>query len=80
MSQLILDERLDLPGPDEIARLEELVQSRLNGRLRSFQLAIRDHGLVLRGRAATYHTKQLAQHAIMGATQVPILANNVEVY
>jgi hypothetical protein len=36
-------------------------------------------GLVLRGRAQTFYTKQLAQHAVMRATALPILANEIEV-
>jgi hypothetical protein len=43
------------------------------------RLVIRDGGLVLRGHAHTYHAKQLAQHAVMGATKLPIRANEIEV-
>ncbi len=35
--------------------------------------------LVLRGFARTYHAKQLAQHAVMTETEMPILANEIEV-
>jgi hypothetical protein len=71
-------------GPDtmtgeSLARIEEHVQSRLTGRVRDFQLLIRDQGLVLRGHARTYHAKQLAQHAVMEATSLPILANEIAV-
>jgi hypothetical protein len=34
---------------------------------------------VLRGRARTYYAKQLAQHAVMQATALPILRNEIEV-
>jgi len=33
----------------------------------------------LRGRAKTYYAKQLAQHAVMEATDLPVLANEIEV-
>ena len=78
MNQTI-DEDMDLACQDEIGRLEELVKRRLNGRLRSFELAVRDDGLILRGRTTTYYAKQLAQHAIMVATDIRIVANDIEV-
>jgi hypothetical protein len=68
------------PAPSEISQLETHVQSRLNGRVRYFRLVIRGCGLILTGRAATYYGKQLAQHAVMEATSLPILANEIEVY
>jgi hypothetical protein len=35
--------------------------------------------LVLRGHAHTYHAKQLAQHAVMEASSLPIRSNELEV-
>jgi hypothetical protein len=64
---------------DEVIELETLVHCRLNGMVRSFRLSRKGQGLILRGRARTYYAKQLAQHAIMQATAVPILANEIEV-
>jgi len=64
---------------DRIGEVEAHVQSRLIGRVRDLQLEARDQGLVLRGRALTYHVKQLAQHAVMEASGLPILANEIEV-
>jgi hypothetical protein len=49
------------------------------GHVREFQLVVVDRGLILRGRAHTYYAKQLAQHAVMDATGLPILANEIEV-
>jgi hypothetical protein len=63
----------------EISQLETHVQSRLSGRLRDFRLEITDAGLVLRGHTRTYYAKQLAQHEVMGASTLPILANELEV-
>lgn len=64
---------------DEIHRLGVQVRHQLSGRLREFRLELRDCGLVLQGRARTYYAKQLAQHAVMTATDLPILQNEIEV-
>jgi hypothetical protein len=64
---------------ETLARIEEHVCCRLTGLLRDFQLVFRDQGLVLRGRAHTYYAKQLAQHAVMEASSLPIRANEMEV-
>ena len=44
-----------------------------------FHLDLQEGGLVLRGHAMTYYAKQLAQHAVMAATSLPIQANEIEV-
>jgi hypothetical protein len=64
---------------DRIAEVEAHVQSRLMGRIRDLRLEAGEQGIVLRGRALTYHVKQLAQHAVMEASGLPILANEIEV-
>ncbi len=63
----------------ELAHLESIVRCRLAGRLRHFRLDLSEGGLVLRGRAITYYAKQLAQHAVMAETELPITANEIEV-
>ncbi|HZT78734.1 MAG TPA: hypothetical protein VFA26_00810 [Gemmataceae bacterium] len=76
-------ERPDFDPRDEAAQaldqIEIHVQSRLGHRLSQFRLVVHDHGLVLRGRARTWYAKQLVQHAVMEATALPILANEIEV-
>ena len=67
------------PGRPEVERLETHVQSRLSGRVRHFRLRVRGCGLILTGHARTYYAKQLAQHAVMEATALPILANDIQV-
>jgi hypothetical protein len=67
------------PRPPEVETLETHVQSQLNGRVRHFRLMVRGSGLVLTGYARTYYAKQLAQHAVLAATVLPILANEIEV-
>ena len=57
--------------------LEALIQHRLLGRVRD--LRVRENALILQGHAATYHAKQLAQHAAMELAGLPILANDIEV-
>ena len=69
----------DITTPETLTRIEEHVRGRLTGLVRDFQLLLRDGGLVLRGRVHTYHAKQLAQHAVMEASTVPIGANEINV-
>ena len=59
--------------------LETHIQCRLGRQIREFRLVVVDKGLILRGHAPTYYAKQLAQHAVMEATGLPILANEIEV-
>jgi hypothetical protein len=59
---------------------EVRLQGQLLGRVLEFRLVPRERGLVLQGRARTYHAKQLAQHAVRQATALPILANEIEVF
>jgi 23S rRNA G2069 N7-methylase RlmK/C1962 C5-methylase RlmI len=70
---------LDPPTHETLHELEEQIQRRLRGRVRDFQLILRDDGLVLRGHTCTYYAKQLAQHAVMEATDLPIRANEIKV-
>ena len=74
-----IPENVDFGQHDEIDGLEGIVRRRLNGRVRDFRLLLQDNGLILQGYAFTYYAKQLAQHAIMQATRLPILANDIEV-
>ena len=60
--------------------LEALINRRLGNRVRDLRVVKREGGLVLSGRASTYHAKQLAQHAAMEVSDLPILANEIEVY
>ncbi|MBV9124852.1 MAG: hypothetical protein JO112_15970 [Planctomycetes bacterium] len=60
--------------------LETLIQRRIGNRVRDLRVVVQPAGLILQGRAATYHAKQLAQHAAMDLSQRRILANEIEVY
>lgn len=69
----------DLPSQEGLAELETHLQCQLNGRVRHLRLSVRDNGLVLHGQTQTYYSKQLAQHALMEAFDMPIRANEIEV-
>jgi hypothetical protein len=63
----------------EEERLESLMQRRLGNQVRHLRILVRPLGVILQGRAQTYHAKQLAQHAAMELADLPILANDIEV-
>ncbi|MBM3994548.1 MAG: hypothetical protein FJ303_10415 [Planctomycetes bacterium] len=60
-------------------RLEGMLQRLLGNRVRDLRVIRLPDGLILQGWSATYHAKQLAQHAAMELTDLPILANEIEV-
>jgi hypothetical protein len=80
MNRYTAETLISTPRLPELEELETRVQSRLNGRVRHFRLMACGRGLILMGRAHTYYAKQLAQHAVMEATALPILVNEIEVY
>jgi hypothetical protein len=65
---------------EDVAELEACVHARLNSRIRNFRLEFCDNPLILQGQAHTYYAKQLAQHAVMELTWLPIKANEIEVF
>jgi hypothetical protein len=65
-------------SPDK-EELESLLQRRLGNRVRDLGVLVLPEGIILQGRTATYHAKQLAQHAAMELCSRPILANDIEV-
>jgi hypothetical protein len=79
MNELIFEESVDAQTPLNPTHLEAHIQCRLSGRIKDLHVVVQDHGLILRGQTATYYAKQLAQHAVMQATELPILANEIEV-
>ena len=66
-------------SPVSFDALENRLQARLNGRVRGLRILIHSRGIVVRGFAHTYYAKQIAQHAIMAETSMPIVANEIEV-
>jgi hypothetical protein len=74
----------DIPGdagaPDDPrSPLDGLVGALIGRRVRGLRIVVRDGGLVLRGRASSYHAKQLAQHTAMAVTDLPLIANEIVV-
>jgi hypothetical protein len=68
------------PGVEpNLDQLEARLEGQLSGRVRDLHLLVSRQGVVLRGSAHSYYAKQLAQHALMRVTQLPILANEIEV-
>lgn len=65
---------IDLPA------LEVHVQCLVTRQVQGFGLELTEQGLILRGRAPSFYAKQLAQHAVMSATALPIRANEIEVH
>jgi hypothetical protein len=60
-------------------QLESLLQRRLGNRVRDLRVVVLPEGIILQGRTATYHAKQLAQHAAMELCPLPLVANDIEV-
>jgi hypothetical protein len=62
-----------------LEQLEMHLRNQLSGRVANLCLKMNGVGLVLRGDAKTYYAKQLAQQALMQATDLLIVANEIEV-
>jgi hypothetical protein len=65
--------------PAEMDRLEADVRTRLRGQVAELYVLVEEKGIRLRGRARTWYVKQLAQHAVMQASKLPLVANEIEV-
>jgi hypothetical protein len=63
----------------EIGRLENRLHQVLRGRFRVLRLTARGEGVALEGECRTHYAKQLAQHAILEATVLPLVANEIQV-
>lgn len=67
--------------PADTEPLETLVRQWLAGRahVRDLRVVVMEQGVVLEGRATTFYAKQLAQHAVMVVSELPLRANRIEV-
>ena len=65
--------------PETLQWIEELVLRELRGRLVNLRVLPRGDGIVLQGNVGSYHAKQLALHAVMKATSLPIRGNEIAV-
>jgi hypothetical protein len=70
---------LRTPASAEVERVGAEVRELLRGRLSDFRLELCERGFVLHGKVRSYHAKQLAQHAVMRETDLPIVRNRIEV-
>jgi hypothetical protein len=75
----VISSRIDPAAREVLDELENLVRDRLGGQLLAFQLVFREGGLVLQGCTHTYYAKQCVQHLVMEATDLPIVANDIQV-
>jgi hypothetical protein len=66
-------------APTSVEQLEAILLQRSGRQIRGLRVRVDPGGLVLQGRATTYYAKQLAQHAAMQVTGLPIMANEIEV-
>ena len=67
--------------PPETESLESLVRQWLSGRAHVYALRVlvEEEGVVLEGRVLSYYAKQLAQHAAIVVSGLPLRANRIEV-
>lgn len=79
MSPSFATDVLEIPTLDELDEIQREIRRNLSLRVHNFQIRAADDGLILEGRTRTYYGKQLVQHAVMDATDFPILANNIVV-
>ena len=64
----------------EMGELKRLVEERTHRRIRDLAVEMADGEVVLRGRAGSYHLKQLAQHGILDVMPDVPLVNAIEVW
>jgi hypothetical protein len=70
---------INISAESRLSELEARINGRSNGRIRELRLSLRRGEIVIEGFAETYYAKQLAQHAVMEACDVPICANDLHV-
>lgn len=64
---------------DLAGQVEGYILHLLAGRIRGLHVIIGECGVILQGQSHTYYAKQLAQHAAMEISHLPIFANEIEV-
>jgi len=63
----------------DVTEIQTHVHRRVGRKVNDFQLVVENKGLILKGHSHSYYAKQLAQQAVMEATEMPILSNDIEV-
>ena len=67
------------PDRNLLGELEVRLQTRLGSQICGLRVVSCSNGLTLQGRSRSYYAKQLAQHALMDESDLPIIANEIEV-
>jgi hypothetical protein len=73
------DEGIGAVARAELDRIEAQLQETMLGRSRNLRVLLRGLGVVLCGEVYSYYGKQLAQHVVMRTTDLPIVANEIQV-
>ena len=63
-----------------VERLEHLVHVQTAGRVADLRVQLQGREVILTGRAATFHIKQLATQAVLDELDGETLTNAIEVY
>lgn len=63
----------------DIDRLAAVTGRKLRGRLSGLRIELQGGGVVLRGTASSFYAKQLALHAVMTGTRLPVVRNEIRV-
>lgn len=79
MSPSFATDLLEVLSSENLEQVQQEIRRNLSLRVHNFQIRAFEEGLILEGRTKTYYGKQLVQHAVMDATDLPILANNIVV-
>ena len=79
MSNLNLNDERDCAMQAELDQIATRIFQALRSRLRSLRIVLHPNGIVLHGSAYSYYGKQLAQHAVIRATNHPLLGNEISV-
>lgn len=63
----------------EMNRLAAETGAMLRGRVSGLRIEVMGKGVILSGSARSFYAKQLAQHAVLRGTALPIVRNAIEV-
>jgi len=74
------EQKIDLTTTDGITEMETRVECALDGDIHNFQILVEEKGLTMRGQARTYHAKQHAHGLVLEASDLPIFADEIEVW
>jgi hypothetical protein len=75
----VLEDLTQAHNPPRVDDLESGVRRAVGGRIRELHVTQRGGGLVLSGWSETYYAKQLAQHYLLQAAGLPLIANDIQV-